>query len=99
MLGRAMFGNPWLFEGLRKSIIGPGFTKSEHGLDEKLEALLELAHSFEQLSPPKHFAILKKHIKAFVTGFPEAATLRARLMEATSATDLETILAESCVNI
>ncbi len=92
MLGKAMFGNPWVFagiEGLRKSIIGAGLTKSEHGLDEKLEALVELAHDFEKITPPKHFAILKKHIKAFATGFPGAAELRARLMEAENAAELE----------
>src|SRR3989344_7473217 len=89
MIGRGMFGNPWVFEGLRKSLIGSGFTKSEHGLEEKLATLLELAHDFEQLSPPKHFAILKKHIKAFVTGFAGAADLRAQLMEANSAAELE----------
>jgi len=89
MLGRAMFGNPWLFQGLRKSSENCGLTKSTHGLDEKLEALIELAHSFEKISPPKNFAILKKHIKAFVTGFAGAAELRAKLMTANSATELE----------
>ena len=92
MLGRAMFGNPWVFEGLRKS---RGLTKSEHGIDEKLEALLELAESFETLSPKKNFAILKKHIKAFVTGFPGAAEYRAKLMEAESAAGLERILRDN----
>jgi len=91
MLGRAMFGNPWVFEGLRKSFIGAGLTKSEHGLDEKLKALVELARGFEKISPPKNFAILKKHIKAFVTGFDGAALLRARLMQAESASELEQI--------
>ena len=79
MLGRAMFGNPWVFAG-RKSEDTP--------LAEKLEALVDLAHGFEKLSPPKHFAILKKHIKAFVTDFPGVADLRARLMRAESATEL-----------
>jgi len=98
MLGKAMFGNPWLFEGidgLRKSIIGAGLTKSEHGLDEKLAALVELAHGFEQLSPPKNFAILKKHIKAFVTGFAGAAELRARLMQAKNASEIEQIVLDT----
>ncbi len=95
MLGRAMFGNPWLFQGLR----GPmsGRTTSRHGLDEKLEALVELAHGFEKISPPKHFAILKKHIKAFVAGFAGAADLRAKLMSAESASELEAIVAQNKV--
>ena len=86
MLGRAMFGNPWVFAG-RKTEDTP--------LALKLAALLELAHGFEKLSPPKNFSILKKHIKAFVTGFDGAADLRTKLMEANSATDLERILLEN----
>ena len=107
MFGRAMFGNPWVFEkparfnlgnlDLRLNLAGP----TEHGLDEKLEALIELAYGFEKLSPPKSFAILKKHIKAFVTGFPAcagrpgAADLRARLMTAESAAELEAFIKAS----
>jgi len=79
MLGRAMFGNPWVFAGR---------TSEETPLAEKLEALVELAYGFEKLTPSKNFAILKKHIKAFVTGFDGAAELRAKLMLAESADDL-----------
>ena len=86
MLGRAMFGNPWVFAGR---------VSQEIPLPEKLDALVELAYDFETLSPPKHFAILKKHIKAFVTGFPGAAELRAKLMEAEGAADLERIRKEN----
>jgi tRNA-dihydrouridine synthase len=85
MIGRGMFGNPWVFAG-KKSEDTP--------LAEKLAALLELAHSFEKLSPPKNFAILKKHIKAFVTGFASAAELRAKLMQAESAPELAAIIAK-----
>jgi tRNA-dihydrouridine synthase len=81
MLGRAIFGNPWLFTD-----------RSDVSKEEKLEALVELAYEFEKLSPPKSFAILKKHIKAFVNDFPGAAELRAKLMEAESAKDLEACL-------
>lgn len=83
MLGRAMFGNPWIFAG-RKNEDTP--------LAEKLTALVELAYGFEKISPPKHFAILKKHIKAFVTGFSGAAELRSKLMTAESASELERLI-------
>lgn len=86
MLGRAMFGNPWVFLQSKNE---PGESRS---LKEKLSALVELAQGFEKISPPKHFAILKKHIKAFVTGFDGAADLRARLMQAESATDIQRIV-------
>jgi len=84
MIGRGMFGNPWVFAG-RKPEDTP--------LSEKLAALIELAHDFENIMPPKSFAILKKHIKAFATGFDGAAHLRARLMETNSADELEAAIA------
>ena len=83
MIGRGMFGNPWIFTSRQPETIS---------LQEKLDALIELAHGFEKLSPPKSFAILKKHIKAFVTGFVGAAELRAKLMSAENAADLESII-------
>ncbi len=88
MLGRAIFGNPWVFAGRKNE---------ETPLVEKLAALIELAHGFEKISPPKNFATLKKHIKAFVTGFAGAADLRTKLMSVETAADLERILRENPV--
>lgn len=84
MLGRGIFGNPWLFS--ERTGIAPR---------EKLEALLTLARYFSELSPPKHFAILKKHFKAFVNGFDGAAELRGKLMETNSLKELESLLLEA----
>ncbi len=86
MIGRGMFGNPWVFAGR---------SQEETPLAEKLAALLALAESFEQLRPAKNFAILKKHIKAFVTGFDGAAELRARLMQAENAEQLAAEISRS----
>ncbi|KKW41573.1 hypothetical protein A3I46_01670 [Candidatus Kaiserbacteria bacterium RIFCSPLOWO2_02_FULL_54_13] len=88
MLGRAMFGNPWVFAG-RKPEDAP--------LEEKLVALAELAYGFEKITPLKNFSILKKHIKAFVAGFDGATDLRTKLMQATSATELERAIRENQV--
>lgn len=71
MLGRAIFGNPWLFT-----------ERLDVSREEKLKALLELARGYEQLQPQKSFHILKKHVKAFVTGFEGFGELRTKLMEA-----------------
>lgn len=85
MLGRAMFGNPWVFAG----------NKSEDTpLALSLAALTELAQGFEKLTPRKNFSILKKHVKAFVTGFDGAAELRAQLMEAETADELSAVIAK-----
>jgi tRNA-dihydrouridine synthase len=74
MLGRGIFGNPWLFTERDPEEIPP---------QEKLAALLRLSAYFDELRPRKSFHILKKHFKAFITGWPGAAELRASLMEAT----------------
>lgn len=80
MLGRAIFGNPWLFTDR-----DPDAFSSR----EKLEALRMLAERFDALRPRKSFHILKKHFKAFVTGWPGAAELRASLMEAATQEELD----------
>ncbi len=86
MLGRAIFGNPWLFAG-RKPHDTP--------IAERLTALVLLARGFEELRPQKSFHILKKHIKAFVTGFDGAADLRAKLMNTESADELARVITEN----
>ncbi len=79
MLGRAVFGNPWLFCDRAPEETTPA---------ERLAALLALARSFEDITPPKSFSIFKKHIKAFVHGFPGAGDARKAAMETTSAHEL-----------
>ena len=86
MLGRAIFGNPWLFTGRPLEEITP---------EERIEALLFLAREFKALAPAKHFHILKKHFKAFIQGWPGAPELRARLMELGSVEELEQVLADA----
>ena len=88
MLGRAIFGNPWLFEGARDAA---GIAR-QAAPEEKLAALLALARYFDELKPKKSFHILKKHVKAFVTGWPEAAALRAALMETESLAAFESLI-------
>jgi tRNA-dihydrouridine synthase len=86
MLGRAIFGNPWLFDQ----------KKGEVSIEEKLAVCIEHTKLFEELlGEIKSFAIMKKHYKAYVNGFPGATELRERLMsEAQNAGDVERIIAE-----
>lgn len=50
-------------------------------LKERLEVMVEHTRLFVELLPFKNFAVMKKHYKAYVNGFPDAAQLRSRLME------------------
>ncbi len=78
MLGRAIFGNPWLFSG-RKDI----------SIREKLQVMVEHTKLFSELLPHKSFAIMKKHYKAYVNGWDGAKELRMKLMETNTAEEVE----------
>ncbi len=83
MLGRAIFGNPWLFDR----------TKGEVSVEEKLRVMVEHTKLFEEiLGDIKNFSIMKKHYKAYVNGFDGAKELRMELMESKNAAEVEKIV-------
>ncbi len=78
MIGRGIFGNPWLFSA-----------KSDVSIQEKLRVLAEHTALFEKLlGASKSFDIMKKHFKAYVSGFDGAKELRAELMAAKNAKEV-----------
>ena len=85
MLGRAIFGNPWLFNKIQPQISIP----------ERLAVMVEHTTAFEQLlADVKNFAIMKKHYKAYVNGWDGAKELRLELMAADSAKQVGEIVAK-----
>ena len=98
MLGRAIFGNPWLFSRGKRSDLGNQNLRSD--LEERLRVLVEHTNLFDELlgnksaggTFVKNFAIMKKHFKAYVNGFDGAAELRAKLMETENADEVEKIV-------
>jgi tRNA-dihydrouridine synthase len=107
MLGRAIFGNPWLFsEDARvqtKSVstaIGTGYSNESVPISDRLNVLVEHARLFhELLGGIKNFAIMKKHFKAYVHGWDGAKDLRIRLMETNTIEEVEGIVAEYLANL
>ncbi len=94
MLGRAIFGNPWLFA-----------SDPFPPVEERLKVLVEHSKLFEELlGHTKNFAIMKKHFKAYVNGFDARPTeqsfgrgageLRAQLMETNNTNEVEKIVSE-----
>ncbi len=82
MFGRAIFGNPWLFN-----------KQGKPELREQLETLIKHVDLFDELlGGAKSFALMKKHFKAYINGFDGAAELRGRLMEANSAEEVSQII-------
>ena len=78
MMGRAIFGNPWLFN-----------PNQPHSLVQTLLAMVDHATLFEETwGRAKNFELMKKYFKAYATGFEGAHELRMRLMECTNAHDV-----------
>lgn len=83
MVGRAIFGTPWLF------------SQEEKPHETRLRIAIEHTKLFEELlGDIKNFAIMKKHFKAYVEGFPGAKELRMQLMETKTAAEVEKIIEE-----
>ena len=99
MIGRGIFGNPWLF------------SKKDFPIDlkERLKVVLEHTKLFEKIfgenkenrdlfggnGRARNFALMKKHYKAYINGFKGAKELRIKLMEAENVKDVERIILET----
>lgn len=85
MIGRGIFGNPWLFSNSHELENMP--------VAQRLRVAVEHTKLFEEmLGDIKSFAIMKKHFKAYVEGFAGAKELRMQMMDAASARDIEKLV-------
>lgn len=83
MLGRAIFGSPWLFAD-RTHEPTPG---------ERIQALAEHIRLFDELlGGYTSFAIMKKHFKAYIQGWSGAKELRSKLMDTNSPEEARVLL-------
>ncbi len=97
MVGRGIFGNPWLFSGRNWESIP---------VNEKLKVALEHTRLFEKIfgeneenkklfgekGRARNFALMKKHYKAYINGFDGAKDLRVKLMDAENLEEVTEII-------
>jgi len=89
MFGRAIFGNPWLFDENKKDV----------SVKERLQVMVEHTKLYEELlGDIKSFNIMKKHYKAYVSGWDGAKELRIKLMNAKNADEVEDIVSSYLAN-
>ena len=85
MVGRGIFGQPWFFNRDQKEL----------PLEKRLKIMLEHTELFEkEMTGIKNFNVMKKHYKAYVSGFDGAKELRVKLMEAKNAKEVREITEE-----
>lgn len=97
MLGRAIFGTPWLFSSSQELE-----NKGDPEVVKKiLTIMVEHTKLYEELlGDVKSFNVMKKHYKAYVNGWPATAgrvgakELRTKLMDAKDAKEVENIVSE-----
>ena len=71
------------------------YTISDISLSDKLHVMLEHTQLFDELlGDVKNFAVMKKHYKAYATGFPGAKELRIQLMESKNKDEVTDIVSE-----
>jgi len=84
MIGRAAFGNPWFFN--------PEINRDKLPVKKRLSVMVEHAKTFDTLLPDQHFAIMRKHFKAYTKGLPHANDLRKDLMQTKSSNEVEAVV-------
>ena len=95
MLGRAIYGNPWLYSNSRE--LEYSFVPTQQ---ERLQALSEhLALFQELLADTTNYATMKKHFKAYVSGWDGAKELRMRLMETSDCAEARAIIASAILSL
>lgn len=83
MIGRGLFGKPWFFDSARNDVT----------VEDRLKIMLEHTKLFDKTyKNVKNFAIMRKHFKAYVSGWDGAKDLRVKLMETTNSKEVKKIV-------
>lgn len=85
MFGRALIGNPWVFNAEKKSVT----------VAEKLDAALEHTATFVDFwGESKSFELMKKFYRAYVNNFPLAKELRAEMMDKKTFAEIQAVVTQ-----
>ncbi len=89
MVGRGAFGSPWFFRN----------DSYVHTAKERMEIMLEHSEYFEnEFSGIKNFQVMRKHFKAYASGFAGSHELRAKLMGVKNLEETKKIVQEFLAN-
>lgn len=80
LIGRATFGNPWLFANYQPTLI------------EKMETAIYHAKKYEELCGTEFFHPMRKHLGWYMHGFDGAKDLRVQLLKTNSSQEVQTLL-------
>ncbi len=95
LIGRATYGNPWIFSEIRDQMSGIRNQNLEISFEEKVRVLIEHTEKFVLDNPePKAFFQMRKHFGWYMKSFDGAKEVREKLMRSNSLEEVKTILNE-----
>jgi tRNA-dihydrouridine synthase B len=101
LIGRASFGNPWIFRkrDRLKKLLNAGINPTVEDLadempsrEERLLMALEHAHVHAKLKGEDHYVEMRKHMGWYLGHFPGAKQVRSALVRINSLADVERII-------
>lgn len=85
MIGRGIFGNPWLFNS--------SVRREDLSYEKRAAVMLEHAELFQELyTGKKPFAIMRKHFGSYMAGHPQSADLKMALMNTENVVQVRDVL-------
>jgi tRNA-dihydrouridine synthase len=104
LIGRASYGNPWLFRNreLLKQVLHSGTTPTSETVpdvmptrQERLYMAIEHARVHAKLKGEEHYIELRKHMGWYLGHFPGAKQIRNALVRINSLTEVEHIIQDA----
>ncbi len=80
LVGRASFGNPWLFQAYTPTVA------------DRMRVAVEHSYKYEEFYGTSFFHPMRKHLAWYMHDFPGAKELRLQLIKSNSAREVEEIL-------
>ncbi|MCL2219270.1 MAG: tRNA dihydrouridine synthase DusB [Chitinispirillia bacterium] len=93
MVGRASFGNPWVFAEVRAALRGERYAPPS--TEERRDTVLEHIRTFRDVHGER-FACgeMKKCASWYIRGYPGAGAARSRIFASSSSTEIEGVVEE-----
>ncbi|MBD3343439.1 MAG: tRNA dihydrouridine synthase DusB [Chitinivibrionales bacterium] len=97
MIGRGTYGNPWLFDSIKKALKGEQATAVSR--KEKIDTAREHLNAYCRVHG-EHRASreMKKHISWYIKGIPQASQLRNDIFRSQSVRELQELLHSDILN-
>lgn len=94
MIGRGIFGNPWIFDSTTPKFCGAGHTRENY-----ISLFMKHLELFEETrGTDKNFGVMKKFFKMYINNFNGAVKLRVKLMAANSFAEAKKIIEDPLGN-